>query len=190
MMMQLKHEWRTKMKAQLGEISAEEREHLDNKVLEQLVTYQPYLNAGTIGLTVAMKHEINTTKIIERAWNDGKKVAVPKCHPESKQMIFHYLTNWNQLETVYFGLKEPKEEETPVCPNREIDLLLVPGLIFDRKGFRIGFGGGYYDRYLQEYSNETVSLAYEIQLVEAVPVESFDIPVQTIISNERIVTVK
>ncbi|WP_347549602.1 5-formyltetrahydrofolate cyclo-ligase [Pseudalkalibacillus hwajinpoensis] len=185
--MQSKHEWRTKMKTRLSELTASEKELLDNDILERLFTYDSYLKAQTVGLTIAMKNEVNTQKIIERAWLDGKKVAVPKCDPKSKQMTFYYLTEWNQLETVYFGLKEPKPDKTYICDSRDINLLLVPGLIFDMQGFRIGFGGGYYDRYLQNYPNETVSLAYEIQVTEAVPTESFDLPVQALITNEQIV---
>lgn len=190
MIVQSKHEWRTNMKARLNEITAHDKETLDKEIVERLFTYEPYLKAETIGLTIAMKSEVDTKKIIESAWADGKKVAVPKCNPKSKQMTFYYLTGWDQLETVYFGLKEPKPEETFICHSHEIDLLVVPGLIFDHKGYRIGFGGGFYDRFLQKYPNETVSLAYEFQLVDSVPVESFDLPVQSIITNEQILNVK
>ncbi len=190
MNVQSKHEWRTNMKARLNEITPNEKEKLDNEIKEQLFTYKHYLRSETIGLTIAMKNEVNTKSIIEAAWSEGKKVAVPKCDPKSKQMTFYYLTEWNQLETVYFGLKEPKPEETIICHTHEIDLLVVPGLIFDQKGYRIGFGGGFYDRFLQNYPNATVSLAYEFQLVDSVPVESFDIPVQAIITNEQLLSVR
>ncbi|WP_226656921.1 5-formyltetrahydrofolate cyclo-ligase [Pseudalkalibacillus hwajinpoensis] len=188
-MMQSKHEWRTNMKLKINEIRPEEKALLDQQILNRLYTYEPYNTAETIGLTVAMKGEINTKEIIEKAWTDGKRVAVPKCNPKTKQMTFHYLTEWDQLEKVYFGLEEPHPDKTALCPSVEIDLLLVPGLIFDRHGFRIGFGGGYYDRYLKRYTNSTVSLAYEFQLVEKVPTETFDLPVQAIITNDRIVNI-
>ncbi len=190
MMMQSKHEWRTNMKIKLKEITAADKVNLDQQILDRLYTYKPYTNAETIGLTVAMKGEINTKEIIERAWSEGKRVAVPKCNPKTKQMTFYYLTEWDQLEIVYFGLEEPRPEKTEMCPPDEIELLLVPGLIFDRNGFRIGFGGGYYDRYLKDYSNSTVSLAYQFQVVENVPTETFDLPVEAIITDEQIVKVK
>jgi 5-formyltetrahydrofolate cyclo-ligase len=190
MMMQSKHEWRTNMKIKLKQIRDDEKVQLDQQILDHLYTYEPYLKAETIGLTVAKKDEINTKKIIEKAWTCKKRVAVPKCNPETKQMTFHYLTAWDQLESVYFGLEEPRPDETEICPPEEIDLLLVPGLIFDRSGFRIGFGGGFYDRYLKRYKNATVSLAYHFQLVEKVPTETFDLPVETIITDEQIVHVK
>ncbi len=189
-MMQSKHEWRTNMKVKLKEISADKKILLDEQIRERLYTYEPFKKAETIGLTVAMKGEINTKKIIEKAWTDGKRVAVPKCNPKTKQMTFRYLTEWDHLESVYFGLEEPRPDKTVVCTPEEINLLLVPGLIFDLNGFRIGFGGGFYDRYLQHYSNSTVSLAYQFQVVEKVPTESFDVPVEAIITNEQLVNVK
>ena len=190
MMMQRKHEWRTNMKTKLKELAAEEKLKLDQQILDRLYTYKPYTNAETLGLTVAMKGEINTKEIIEKAWNSGKRVAVPKCNPKTKQMTFYYLTEWDQLEKVYFGLEEPRPDKTEMCPPDEIDLLLVPGLIFDRNGFRIGFGGGYYDRYLEDYSNSTVSLAYHFQVVEDVPTETFDLPVEAIITDKQIVNIR
>ncbi|MCA0986040.1 5-formyltetrahydrofolate cyclo-ligase [Guptibacillus algicola] len=186
--MQTKHKWRTEMKDRLKELSEDEKSKYDHQLLEQLFTYEPYKSANTIGLTIAMKNEVDTRKIIEHAWSVGKKVAVPKCHPEDKTMTFRYLTSWNELETVYFGLQEPKPEVTEECSPEEIQLLIVPGLLFDERGYRIGFGGGYYDRFLQHYHNSTVSLAYDIQLVKELPVEPFDLPVGALITDKKILS--
>lgn len=175
------------MKSKLEELTESEKRSLDDRILNYLFTYDSYKSAKTIGLTIAMKNEVDTRKIIEHAWAQGKEVAVPKCNPEDKTMTFRYLTGWDEIETVYFGLKEPKPEVTKVCHPHEIELLIVPGLLFDKRGYRIGFGGGYYDRYLNQYPNKTVSLGYHFQLVEELPVESFDIPVQSLITDESII---
>ncbi len=184
--MQTKQMLRTNMKSRLKEMTNKEKVELDDRILENLFTYDPYKEAETIGLTVAMKNEVNTKKVIEHSWSVGKKVAVPKCHPEDKSMTFRYLNSWDELETVYFGLKEPKPELTKACEPKNIQLLVIPGLLFDENGYRIGFGGGYYDRFLQQYENQTVSLAYSIQLVEKLPVEPFDLPVETLITDKKI----
>ncbi|WP_377888490.1 5-formyltetrahydrofolate cyclo-ligase [Alkalihalobacillus sp. R86527] len=186
--MQTKHRLRTEMKNRLKELSDGEKRKRDDQLLEQLFTYEPYKRANTIGLTIAMKKEVDTRKIIEHAWSAGKKVAVPKCEPKDKTMTFRYLRSWDELETVYFGLQEPKPELTEECTPEQIQLLIVPGLLFDERGYRIGFGGGYYDRFLQKYSNKTVSLAYGFQLVKEIPVEPFDLPVGALITDETIMS--
>ena len=82
-------------------------------------------------------------------------------------------------------LKEPNPEETNIIPIENISYLIVPGVVFDQNGYRIGFGGGYYDRFLSKYDGPTISLAFDEQILLEVPNESFDIPVQSILSDKR-----
>ena len=102
-------------------------------------------------------------------------------------MTFREITSFSQLEVVYYGLQEPVEEQTSAVIHNEIDLLFVPGLSFETKGYRLGHGGGYYDRYLAQYQGETVSLAFPVQVVDEIPVEPFDIPVQKIVTNKWVI---
>src|SRR5699024_2258906 len=94
--------------------------------------------AETIGITMAQEFEWSTKPIIKEAWNNGKTICVPKCNPQNKQLTFYQLQDFNQLEIVYYNLLEPKPEETEEIVKSNIDLLVVPGIVFDKRGFQIG----------------------------------------------------
>lgn len=178
---------RKSMKEKLAGMDAEEHDNLSLKLAENLFRIDAWKQARTIGITISNGKEVNTSPIIERAWAEGKKVAVPKCIPSSKTMVFRELKSYEELEVVYYGLKEPIEQRTREVQKSEIDLMIVPGLAYSGDGYRVGFGGGYYDRYLSDFCHETLSLAFEAQVVPSVPYESFDIPVKMIVTNERII---
>ncbi|WP_257345863.1 5-formyltetrahydrofolate cyclo-ligase [Pseudalkalibacillus decolorationis] len=181
-----KKEIRQNIQKQLVKMPKRDKEKLSEQIRGKLFATKEWEAAHTIGVTVSRGTEIDTYSIIRRAWEDGKVVAVPKCHPSDFSMSFHKLESFDQLETVYYGLKEPIIEKVePVFPE-QIDLLIVPGLAYDQGGYRIGFGGGYYDRYLQRYSNRTVSLLLPIQLVHDLPKESFDLPIDCLILPDKV----
>ena len=136
-----------------------------------------FADATTIALTVSSFPEVDTLGLIADSWKAGKQIAVPKCIPGSRGMDFYLLESFEQLEVVYMRLKEPKVNETEYIASENIDLMIVPGVVFSHAGYRIGFGGGYYDRYLANYYGPTRSLAFDLQVVERVPVEAHDIPV-------------
>jgi 5-formyltetrahydrofolate cyclo-ligase len=98
-------------------------------------------------------------------------------------MEFRELRSLEDLENVYMDLYEPIVTKTEVVPSEKIDLLVVPGLVFDRSGYRIGYGGGYYDRYLAHFKGAAVSLAFNDQIGENLPHEEFDIPVEQVITE-------
>lgn len=182
--MKTKLELRTYGKEVLKKMSEEEKKEKEQEIYLALLNSQLWEKASTIGCTIAQAHEVETAPIIELAWQEGKKVVVPKCTPKESHLDFHELSSFDQLETVYFGLQEPVPTLCPVYEPNSIDLMLVPGLIFDLNGYRIGYGGGYYDRYLATYANQTVALATEAQLVESVPFEEYDVPVNHIVTEK------
>jgi len=178
-----KKELRTKGKEILYKLNGIEREDKVKYIYNTLFNTTSYQNASVIGCTISQDHAINTTPIIKQAWKDGKTIAVPKCNPKQKELTFRHLTSFDQLETVYFGLKEPMEQATEIVNKERIDLMLVPGLMFDQRGYRIGYGGGFYDRYLEDYNQTTIALATEEQLLCRVPNDPYDIPVQHLITE-------
>src|SRR5690606_416472 len=184
-----KQELRKEMKDTLQSINKNQLEQWSQEVAERVFTLHEWKQANTIGITISGEYEVNTTDIIKKAWELKKRVAVPKCHSKKKKMTFRELTYFTQLEVVYYDLKEPIEELTAEVLHTVIVLLFVPGLSFEPNGFRLGHGGGYYDRYLAEYQGDTLSLAFPKQIVEKIPVESFDIPVQKIVTNKRVIKV-
>ncbi|MCP2034950.1 5-formyltetrahydrofolate cyclo-ligase [Planomicrobium sp. HSC-17F08] len=160
----------------------ERAEHLRKSrlIVGRLMEDPAFQRAGTVGVTISAFPEVDTHELIQACWEAGKRVAVPKCWRKDRTMDFYAITDFNQLETVYMHLKEPKVEETVHLKAEDIDLLIVPGVVYTREGYRIGFGGGYYDRYLATYTGATRSLAFGVQLADRIFVEPHDIPVDMI----------
>lgn len=176
-----KREIREEMKRRLSSLSTIEHTRLSHEIAQNVFALKEWKQAETIGITIAVYPELETKFIIEQAWLEGKRVAVPKCMPRTKELDFRYITSFSELETVYFGLQEPVMTMEHAA-KEDISLLIVPGLAFTRKGYRLGFGGGYYDRFLSDYKGKLLSLAFELQLMEYLPIESHDIPVSKIIT--------
>ncbi|MFD1038488.1 5-formyltetrahydrofolate cyclo-ligase [Virgibacillus byunsanensis] len=170
----------------LKQLSESKRNKIESKLANYLFQSSIWKKSDVIGITMAQGFEWNTKIIIEEAWEQGKTVCVPKCDPREKTLTFYKLQSYEQLEVVYYGLLEPKPDEVNKIDKKLIDLLIVPGLLFDSYGYRIGFGGGYYDRFLIDFPNETVSLFSAEQLMEEVPTEPFDIAVKHLITEKGI----
>jgi 5-formyltetrahydrofolate cyclo-ligase len=181
-----KKEHRAQMLNKLKGMSKLEHEQYSYEVASRLFEESIWKEANTIGVTVSNQPEVDTYQIIRKAWDQQKTVVVPKCHPREKTMSFHEINRFTQLESVYYGLLEPIENMTKRVEALDIDLLIVPGLLFSSNGYRIGFGGGYYDRFLANFKRDTVSLAFSIQLNDEIPIEKHDIPVSKIITNDNI----
>lgn len=156
-----------------------------DQIKKKLLMEENVKNSKMIGITLSAFPEVETWGIIEDLWAQGKSVAVPKCHPTTRGMTFYEITSFEQLEVVYMKLKEPIPALTRKVDPSEIDLLIVPGVVFDMSGYRIGFGGGYYDRYLSRYKGSTISLAFDFQLNDSVPVQQFDLPVECILTESK-----
>ena len=137
-----------------------------------------YQNARTVYGYLPYNQEVRTTPMLEQALRDGKRVAVPKVYGD--EMKFIYLTDLSKVETGYAGIPEPVEDE-PVADDPTA-LVLMPGLAFDKEGHRIGYGGGFYDKFLaKEPNHPTLALCYGFQMVSELPTEEFDIPVDEVL---------
>ena len=137
-----------------------------------------YQNAKTIYGYLPYNQEVRTVPMLEQALKDGKRVAVPKVYGDT--MRFLYIEDFTQVEKGYAGIPEPIGDE-PVAEDKTA-LVLMPGLAFTKNGDRMGYGGGFYDRFLaEEPDHSTVALCYDFQIVESLPTEEFDIPVDTVL---------
>ena len=165
---------------ELKSLSAEEKEVMDAWLTEQLLLHPFYKEAKTIATYLSFPHEFQTARLIEQAQKDGKTLLIPKTYPHGKMDFVVYKPE--QLERNSFGLLEPQGEFTILEPS-QIDLIHVPGLAFTTKGYRIGYGGGYYDRYLEHFSGHTLSTIYPCQIQDFIP-ENHDIPVQEVLIDE------
>ncbi|GMG62990.1 MAG: 5-formyltetrahydrofolate cyclo-ligase [Tetragenococcus halophilus] len=160
-------------KKQLEELA----KHIDKKrKKEQQITTllfhsKLWKEAQTIGMVRSQSFELNTEPIMKKALSQGKKVVVPKTLPE-RQLNFYEVDENTTYQLSDFGIEEPMN--SLVIAKKDIDLILVPGLIFSKKGYRIGFGKGYYDRFLEDFSGKTCGLAFSEQLNDDWQAEEFD----------------
>lgn len=166
---------------------------LSKKIVKTLIDTEYYKKANTIMCYISFGSEIDTHEFIKYCIKDGKKVVVPVTFHEPRDMKPSQIFNFDELEPGYFNILTPKKEFIRYIDPKEIDLIIVPGAVFDKKGYRIGFGGGYYDRFLSSKIDEKaikLSLAFDLQIVDEVPREDHDIPVDIIITEKEIILCK
>lgn len=137
-----------------------------------------YRDAKTVYGYMPYNQEVRTVPILEQALADGKRVAVPKVYGE--EMRFIYVTDFDGMEKSDFGIPEPVSDG-PVADDPTA-LVLMPGLAFDKDGHRVGYGGGFYDKFLEaEPNHPTVALCYDFQVLPQIPVDDYDIPVDLVL---------
>lgn len=157
------------------------REEADRMIYENLLQMTCWEESHRIAITLPLPLEIDTRPIIHAAWEAGKEVCVPKVTDNG--LTFHIIRSIDELEEGVMNILEPTSPPT----NEPIDLCIVPGRVFDRSGYRIGWGGGYYDRFLHTYEGVTVALAYSAQIIDRVPTEPHDLAVEWIVSEREVI---
>jgi len=143
--------------------------------IKDLVIRNPFFAiAKTVMLYASFSGEVDTWGLIEESLKLGKKIILPRTDQSSGGLIPHEITDIRSLIRGTFGILEPEPNPEMVFPVSEIDLAVVPGIAFDRRGNRLGRGGGFYDRFLSTLERETlkVGLAFDFQIVENIPIES------------------
>ena len=144
---------------------------------EQFCSHPLYKEAKTIFAYLSYNQEVRTQPLIERAWAEGKKVAVPKIINE--EMVFLSLEPGDPIEEGYKGIPEPVKEIPLQDPTA---LVLLPGLAFDPMGHRLGYGGGFYDRFLCAEPHPTIALCFDFQMLPHLDTEDHDIPADVVLS--------
>ncbi|MGL5087702.1 MAG: 5-formyltetrahydrofolate cyclo-ligase [Clostridium sp.] len=168
-------------------LSLEFRKEKDKLILESLLESELYKNSVKIFTFINYGSEVETKEFINRALKDGKRVFLPKTIKSTKEMKAVEISSLQNLKPDKWEILEPCDFEGEINKNL-LDLIIVPGVVFDKKGNRIGYGGGYYDRYLSNISLEIkkIALAYELQLVEYIESENHDIAVDYIVTENKI----
>ena len=176
----MKAELRKKILQEMKALSQEQKQAMDRVLTERFLQHPFYQEAKTIATYLSFPHEFQTQELIEQALKDDKKVLIPKTYPKGRMEFVVY--DPKQLAKTSFGLLEPQGDLEVVEPS-QIDLIHVPGLAFTREGYRIGYGGGYYDRYLEHFAGQSLSTIYPCQ-VQEFNFENHDIPVQEVLIYE------
>lgn len=176
----MKAELRKQVLQEMKALPREQKQFIDQALTERLLQHPFYQEAKVIATYLSFPHEFQTQRLIEQALKDGKKVLIPKTYPKGRMDFVVY--NPQQLVKTSFGLLEP-QGDLEVVDASQIDLIHVPGLAFTTEGYRIGYGGGYYDRYLEQFAGHTMSTVYPCQIRDFSP-ENHDIPVQEVLIDE------
>lgn len=176
----MKAELRKKILHEMKAIPRQQKQAIDQALTELLLQHPFYQEAKIIATYLSFPHEFQTQGLIEQALKDGKKLLVPKTYPKGCMDFVVY--DPQQLVKTSFGLLEP-QGNLEVVDTSQIDLIHVPGLAFTMEGYRIGYGGGYYDRYLKHFPGHTLSTVYPCQIRDFSP-ENHDIPVQEVLIDE------
>lgn len=172
-------------KDSLRKIFREKRKNCDrsaeNKIAENLFATEEYKAAERLLLYASLPGEINTDPIFLRALSDGKKVYYPKTEKDGK-MEFFRAESLESLSVGKFGIREPETAEK--FSENGKTLCVVPGFSFDKEGFRLGYGGGYYDRFLSTFNGFSAGLCLSAFISEKLPRDGFDIAVNAVITEE------
>lgn len=146
-----------------------------------------YEKANFIFTFISFQNEVDTHNIIKNSLNSNKRIGVPITIDKTRELLVSEILDFEkELEVGFYNILTPKKEYERITPRDEIDLILVPGLIFDLKGYRIGYGGGYYDRFFSKLQKNVIKigLCYELQIMSKVPKTKYDIPVDYILTEK------
>ena len=183
--MDRKKEIRAKILKMRQALPKEEVREKSLRIMRRIEETETFKNADNLLAYIDFRGEVATGTLIEKAWELGKKVYVPRV--AGKEMEFYRIHSFEDLEKGAYGILEPKKE----CPVYEAGegqttLAILPGSVFDEKKNRVGYGGGFYDRYFEKRKDICrIAAAYEMQIVEEIETEEFDLPADYVTTEER-----
>jgi len=177
------------MLSQRNSHTPSELDTLSVEISKNLVGLDCVAKATTISTYLNIGSEVRTDQIVEWAWSHGKRVIVPIVFKAEKQLIFSEIRSREELETGAFKIPEPKPEYRRLVPLEEADVVLIPGVAWDSKGYRVGYGGGFYDRKLNSVRKNltTIGLAFEFQILPDLPKTHYDRHVVMLVTESRII---
>lgn len=170
-------------------LSEQERSVLDDRITQKLLATSEYAEATTVLTYVSVSSEVSTRMFIECALRDGKTVAVPRCLP-GHCLEFVAIASVEQLVSAPFNLLEPSKDLSALTENHmNNSICIVPALLVDTKGYRLGYGAGFYDRFLSTYPGKKICLAYQQNLSRTMlPHTALDVAVDMVITESEVLT--
>ena len=181
---------RQQMRSLRDALSPDERRERSRRIFQRLNSLPIYREAGLILFYASFGSEVNTWGMMEEAQKCGKRIALPRVSEVSGNLSALEVRDLHRdLHAGYKGIPEPQPDVSRQVREDEIGLIVVPGLVFDDRGYRLGYGKGYYDRFLFNLSRKvpSVGLAFDFQAVPALPVSPRDFPLDLIVTDERII---
>lgn len=185
-MIPTKESLRAKIRQLLGSQSLEDRKRRSLKIQKKLFSLALFKRSKCVCFYVSLPSEVDTTGMIDQALQIGKRVLVPRTNLENKELSLYEIKNRERdLTKGAHGIMEPLVVKTRLGQIHEVDCLVIPGVVFDKKNHRVGHGKGYYDRFLQRFGPEIlkIGLAFSFQIVQRIPIEDHDVPVDIVLTD-------
>lgn len=164
-------------------LSPQQKARMDAAIARRVTSLWQYKRQRLLLTYVSTPIEVDTTAIIRRALADGKQVAVPRCVPNTRLMEFYRIESLDELEPGTFGVLEPRPNPERLLTETGKGLCLVPALCYDWKGFRLGYGKGYYDRFLAGFGGHMVGICYSNCIRRSLPHGRYDRPVELLVTD-------
>lgn len=165
-------------------LAKEEKLQLDTAIAKQVRRLWQYQRCATLLTYVSTPIEVDTRRIIRQALEDGKRVAVPRCVPGTRQMEFYYICSEETLSPGSFGVLEPDPFRCERLTDMSDGLCIVPAFSYDWHGFRLGYGKGYYDRFLSGFDGCRIGICYSACVQRSLPHGRFDRPVELLVTEK------
>jgi len=159
------------------------------EIVKKLTEMEEIRRASTLMVFLSFGSEVHTDDLISWGWDAGKRIVVPLCCPETRELMPCRIDGLDELETGHYGIREPKASHLQPVLQREIDAVLVPAVAFDRRGCRVGYGGGYYDRFLPGCPQAAkIGAAFARQIIAAIPADPYDVTVDRIVTEKGVIS--
>lgn len=179
----IKSELRQKYRSLRQAMPQEIKEQKDAAIAAQVRRLWQYQRNAILLIYVSTPIEVDTFRIIRQAIEDGKRVAVPRCVPDTRNMEFYYIQSTDELEPGMFGVLEPKADPENLYKETEGGLCIVPAFSYDWSGYRLGYGKGYYDRFLSRFDGNMVGICYSDCVQKSLPHGRYDRPVELLVTE-------
>lgn len=186
----IKRELRTKYRKLRENLDPEQKKNWDEAILKKITSTHFYKEAKTLFCFVSTPIEVDTYGLIQHAFSMGKTVAVPKCLDREGHMTFYIIKSLADLRPDTFGLMEPDAEKCEPATDLSDAVCILPAFAFDTEGYRIGYGKGYYDRFLQRFRGVKAGICYPSCMANRLPHGRFDVPADYVVTPKYILTIK
>jgi 5-formyltetrahydrofolate cyclo-ligase len=186
-----KKQYRQKMLTLRSGLAQDRMEEKSSRIIQRFISLEGLMEFRDYLAYVPIRNEVDTSPLITRLMNVDKRVYAPRCDPQCEgRMDFFLIRDFSELKPGYQGIDEPCPDSSRVFVNHDRAVCILPGLAFDRSGYRLGYGLGFFDRYLKKLSGPApllVGLAYDFQVVETLPGDEWDVPVDIVVAEHEVI---
>ena len=184
----IKKEMRAQARKMRRSLSPEVKNALDRKIKNKLLNLFAVREATTVLCYVSTEIEVDTRDFISTLLEQGKRVAVPRCEGDDGEMNFYYISSRSELSSGSFGVDEPNPSQSVMFADAVDSVCIVPAFMFDKSGYRLGYGKGYYDRYLSRYKGFPIGVCYSENLQDELFHGKYDRAVSLVVTDKEILT--